>query len=70
LPDAIESGEWEYIIITSPEAAAVFLPVWDTVKPLSCEAVGQLGQDEPASGRRWSHCSGSIVKTLKERFLY
>ena len=25
------------------------------------EAFDQLGQDEPASGRRWSHCSGSTA---------
>ena len=26
-----------------------------------CEAWSQRGQDEPASGRRWSHCSGSTA---------
>ena len=25
------------------------------------EALGQLGQDEPAPGSRWSHCSGSTA---------
>ena len=29
-----------------------------------CEALGQLGQDEPASGCRWSHCSGSTAHSL------
>ena len=27
-----------------------------------CKAWGQLGQDEPASGSRWSHCSGSTAR--------
>ena len=28
----------------------------ETSNPEKYEALGQLGQDEPASRRRWSHC--------------
>ena len=40
----------------------------DNRQPFSvwCEAFGELGQDERASGRRWSHCSGSTASGLKK----
>ena len=28
---ALSDSEWEFVVITSPEAAAVFLPVWEEV---------------------------------------
>jgi len=33
----------------------------DTPVLIQCEDLGQLGQDEPASGCCWSHCSAPLI---------
>ena len=39
--------------------------VVDRVDSLDYEDLGQLGQDEPASTRRWSHCY-VLISTTKQ----